>query len=241
MTSTVFVKPYSNPRRAAAAAAHHTWLAALDSSVAIPSLIEVLPDALVFDHVDGSHPGPGDLGRVADALGRLHAAAHTRQLHAATLDTPFLAGHGLVITDFHSPRRTVLKTLPAPLLSALGPDAAVAIYKDANLRNFLLTDTTVTIVDFDDLSLAPFGYDLAKLVVSTAMTHGRPDPEEIDHALGSYNARAGAGRTCSAPQLRTYAEIHYQLTAAYLHRNGYRHPWPHVRPWAVPRRSTSPA
>jgi len=229
----VFVKPFTDPRRAAAAAAHHTWLVGLDSGVAMPHLIEIRPDALVFDHVDGAHPGAGDLGRVADALGRLHGAAHTRYLHTATLHTPFPAGRGLVITDFHSPRRTVLETLPAPLRSALGPDAAVAIYKDANLRNFLLTDTTVSIVDFDDLTLAPFGYDLAKLVVSTAMTHGRPDPDEIDHALRTYNTHTAAGGTCSVPQFHAYAELHHQLTAPYLHRNGYRHPWPAVRPWAA--------
>ena len=40
------------------------------------------------------------------------------------------------------------------------------------MRNVLVTPSGPALVDFDDLTLAPFGYDLAKLVVSTAMTFG---------------------------------------------------------------------
>ena len=66
------------------------------------------------------------------------------------------------------------------------------------------------------------------------MTHGRLDPHAVELALETYNSHTGqAGRhtTCSTRHLRAYAEFHHLLTAPYLHRNGYCHPWPKVRPW----------
>ncbi|WP_420867541.1 hypothetical protein [Amycolatopsis rubida] len=89
-------------------------------------------------------------------------------------------------------------------------------------------------VDFDDLTLAPFGYDLAKLVVSTGMTHGTLRSEATEAALAVYNICAGRpddATACTFGQLRVYAEFHHRLTARYLHRNGYCHAWPDVRPW----------
>ena len=53
-----------------------------------------------------------------------------------------------------------------------------------------MTATGPAIVDFDDLTLAPFGYDLAKLVVSTAMTHGPLPAEAITAALVRLHHRA---------------------------------------------------
>lgn len=167
---------------------------------------------------------------LARALGRLHAAAHKRQLHAARLGAPFLALGGLEIGDFVTSRRETLNRMPIPVAQL-----PVAFYKDANIRNFLLTDGNVAIVDFDDLTLAPFGYDLAKLIVSTAMTYGRLDPREIEAALAVYNTHSAAAggdtTTCSGQRLRLYAEFHHLLTARYLHRNGYRDAWSEVRPW----------
>jgi hypothetical protein len=40
-------------------------------------------------------------------------------------------------------------------------------------------------VDIDDLTLAPFGYDLVKLVVTLAMTHGRLPGNALGRALGA--------------------------------------------------------
>ncbi len=237
MTSPVFVKRYHAPHRAAAARAHRDWLAGLKCDVRLPALRLADPHQLVFEHLGYQRPDPGDLGVLAEALGRLHAAAYTRQLHAAQLDEPFPASNGLVIGDFVSPRREALHRMPLPVAGL-----PVAFYKDANIRNFLLTDDGVAIIDFDDLTLAPFGYDLAKLIVSTAMTHGHLDPHEIKAALAVYNTHSAAAggdtTTCSGERLRVYAEFHHLLTARYLHRNGYRHTWPEVRPWwesEVPR------
>jgi hypothetical protein len=233
MTSPVFVKRYHTPRRAAAARAHRDWLAGLECGVRLPALRSADPHHLVFEHLDHQQPGPGDLGALAGSLGRLHAAAYTRQLHAARHDEPFPASDGMVIGDFVTPRREALHRIPVPVAGL-----PVAFYKDANIRNFLLTDDGVAIVDFDDLTLAPFGYDLAKLVVSTAMTHGHLDPRKVEEALEIYNthtAQAGGDTTtCSPERLRVYAEFHHLLTARYLHRNGYSHAWPVVRPWREP-------
>ena len=232
MTGAVFTKRYQDPHRAAAATAHRDWLTRLDCDVRVPVLRSAEPHQLVFEHLGHQQPGPGDLDVLAQALGRMHAAAYTGQLHAAELDEPFPAPHGLVICDFVTPRRDALDRMPVPVAAL-----PAAFYKDANIRNFLLTDEGVAIVDFDDLTLAPFGYDLAKLVVSTAMTHGRLDPHEVKQALQTYNAhtaRLDVDTACSLEQLRVYAECHHQLTARYLHRNGYRHTWPDVRPWREP-------
>lgn len=229
MTAAVFVKSYQDSRRATAARAHWEWLVALGSGVRVPDLRSAEPRQLVFEHLGDQQPGAADLGVLAQALGRLHAAAYTEQLHTAQLDAPFTSPTGLVIDDFVSSRRELLDRLPMPALGR-----PVAIYKDANLRNFLLTDDGVAIVDFDDLTLAPFGYDLAKLVVSTAMTHGRLDPGEVEQALDVYNSytpEADGGVSCSLDQLKVYTEFHHVLTARYLHHNGYHHAWPEVRPW----------
>lgn len=195
----------------------------------MPTLRSATARELVFEHLGSRQPNADDLSVLAAALGRLHAAAYTRQLHAARLDKPFAVPCGLIIMDFVTPRRQALTRIPLPVNGL-----PAALYKDANIRNFLLTDNGVAIVDFDDLTLAPFGYDLAKLIVSTAMTHGQLDPSEVEFALKIYNthtAQAGRDTTCALPQLRAYAEFHHRLTARYLHRNGYRHPWPEVRPW----------
>jgi hypothetical protein len=229
VTGAVFVKCYPTQDRATAARAHRNWLAGLECGVRVPALRSTQPHQLVFEHLGHRWPGPADLGVLAQALGQLHAAAYAKQLHAARLDEPFGASGGLVIRDFVTPRRKVLDWMPVPLAGL-----PVAFYKDANIRNFLLTDDGVAIVDFDDLTLAPFGYDLAKLVVSTAMTHGRPNPREVWHALEIYNthtANTAGHPTCSPQRLRVYAEFHHLLTTRYLHRNGYCHSWPEVRPW----------
>lgn len=229
MTPAVFVKTYQDPRRAMTARAHWEWLAALGSGIRMPDLRSARAGRLVFEHLGHRQPGADKLDRLAQTLGRLHAAAHTEQLHAARLDTPFTSPSGLVIDDFVASRQELLDRMHLPVLGR-----PVAIYKDANIRNFLLTDDGAAIVDFDDLTLAPFGYDLAKLIVSTAMTHGELDPSTIEQALYVYNtctSDAGGDMACSLDQLKTYAEMHHLLTMRYLHRNGYHQAWPQVRPW----------
>lgn len=230
--TTTFTKHYRDPQRAQAARQHRDWLAALDSGVPVPALRIASPHRLELEHLGHRQPGRNDLSLLAGALGRLHAAAYARQLHAARPDTPFATPAGLVITDFVTPRRSLLAQLPVP-----ANGLPMAFYKDANIRNFLLSDAGPAIVDFDDLTLAPFGYDLAKLIVSTAMTYGRLDSHEVEAALEVYNghsAAVGGNTACPVERLQVFAEFHHLCTVRYLHRNGYRYPWPEVRPWTQP-------
>jgi aminoglycoside/choline kinase family phosphotransferase len=99
----------------------------------------------------------------------------------------------------------------------------------------------VGIVDFDDLTLAPFGYDLAKLIVSAAMTYGRLPKSTLDDCLNAYNDAAQTACDpydvdlgCSFEDLVQYSEIHHVLTSGYLGRHGYIHTWPDARPWPAP-------
>jgi Ser/Thr protein kinase RdoA (MazF antagonist) len=199
----------------------------LAADIRLPRLCSASGRRLVLEYLDGRQPEPDDLPSVAAALGRLHATAHTHHLHAARLDTPFTATPQLVMVDFITPRKTHVTEIPN--LQHL----PVSFYKDCNIRNVILTDNGVAIIDFDDLGLAPFGYDLAKLVVSAAMTHGRLSTMLIGQALDAYNAhtRTVADAECSTTALQRYADIHHRLTAHYIGSHGYSHAWPDVSPW----------
>jgi Ser/Thr protein kinase RdoA (MazF antagonist) len=102
-----------------------------------------------------------------------------------------------------------------------------------------LTTTGPVTIDFDDLTLAPFGYDLAKLTVTLAMTNGPLPAWQITAALDAYNTAAAAGCPQAAAvtweQLMTWAEIHHILTSRYKDRSGYQHSWHDLRP-CQPRR-----
>lgn len=227
----IFVKRYRAPGAAAAAALHLTWLTSLGTGIRLPALRMLAGTRLVTELLTGHHPRPEDFPVVAAAIGALHRDAYDRHLHHARLDRPYRVG-GLLIADFVTSRRNILARDPTPYAGI-----PAAIYKDTNVRNVLLTEHGVALVDFDDLTLAPFGYDLAKLIVSAAMTYGQPAPGSVTDALATYNTQVGTC-VCTVDRLRRYAELHGSLTAPYLHRNGYRHPWPTVRPWPAPTRSS---
>ncbi|MEU2616321.1 phosphotransferase [Micromonospora sp. NPDC007271] len=230
MSPAGFVKRYADPARGVAAQAHLRWLQQLGSDVRLPHLHPGTATHLILEHLDGTPPQPRDLPRLAAVLGRLHGTAYARELHAAHLDRPFHSQAGPILPAFHTGRHTVL--------AQVGVDPTglpAAFYKDANLRNFIITDTGPAVVDFDDLTLAPFGYDLAKLIVSAAMTYGTLDSHQAEVVVAAYTHHVeitgGPTNSCTFAQLTRYAEMHHLLTARYLHRNGYRHPWPAVRPW----------
>ncbi|WP_051407431.1 phosphotransferase [Nocardia sp. CNY236] len=227
MTTTTFIKNYASACLAETARAHHDWLRRLDAAVCIPHLYGLTGTRMVLERIDGEQPGPTDLPIVAASLGHLHTTAHTRHLHAGRLDQPFQATPTLTLIDFVSPR---IAALPQTLAISELP---VALYKDSNIRNFILTDHKVAIIDFDELTLAPFGYDLAKLVVSAAMTHGPLSNELIEHTLNSYNSETASitDAYCDMRRFQTYTDIHHRLTVSYLDRHGYTHAWPDVRPW----------
>ncbi|UQU66835.1 aminoglycoside phosphotransferase family protein [Couchioplanes caeruleus] len=238
MSRTVFIKRYTDPARGLAAQRHLRWLQHLDSGVHLPHLYPSTATYLLLERLHGRLLNPDDLPAVAVILGLLHGSAYARELRAARLDQPFNTATGTVIPAFTTGREHVLAHL-SPEWSG----APACFYKDANRRNFLITAHGPALVDFDDLTLAPFGYDLAKLIVSTAMTFGHLPAERLHAVRGAYTrsvAHAGGPpASCSPSQLAGYAEVHHLLTARYLHRNDYQHLWPSVRPWPAPAPRTA--
>ncbi len=235
-----FTKPYRTAEAASRAVAHHTWLDEL--GMPVPRLLAHHPQLLKLEHLTGRHARPADVPAVARLLGQTHTAAHRAILHAARLDQDFhLPGIGK-LSAFTSSRtarvRQIMgaKTVPGPIFTA---DQAVhvietaagepaAFYKDSNPRNFLITPSEIAVIDFDDLTSAPFGYDLAKLLVTSAMTHGPLPPRLADEALTAYNQ--ATPYRCSPARLTDWLEIHHILTTPYLGRNGYAHSWHTLRP-----------
>lgn len=257
-TRTIFTKTYRDVTRRAAAVRHLRFLtdacaaAGTPASIRLPALVGEDGPHLVMERLDGVPAHPTDLPAVATAMGYLHAATFDAGLHGADLDRPFTVDDW-AIPSFFQGRQRVLDAMP--IAARRGP---AAIYKDFNVHNVLVqpaprdhaaTLTTPTaghlivgVVDFDDLTLAPFGYDLAKLLLSAAMTYG-PAPRQLyEECRDSYNDAVATAATdaptrargCSIDDLVLFAEIHHMLTAKYLGRRGYRHAWPDVRPWPAP-------
>ncbi|RJL22025.1 phosphotransferase [Bailinhaonella thermotolerans] len=236
----VFSKRHPSPEQAHAAAAHHRWLTS--HHVPAPRLLAVRGNHTLWQHVPGHHARPHDLVAVAALLGRIHAHLYRAELHAAPLDQPFHTRQAGALPAFPGQRLAAVRrrltcspAAPSPLdldtAAALLSSAAAepaAIYKDANVRNVLVSPETIRLIDFDDLTLAPFGYDLAKLIVSAAMTYGPLPVELISRSLAAYNAH-DLPHACTLPRLLDWAEIHHLLTRPYLGRNGYRYGWEATR------------
>ncbi|GGX75935.1 phosphotransferase [Streptomyces hiroshimensis] len=240
MTSTRFTKGYVSARQAAEAARHYHWLTAHARPLLQPALTAVAPASLTFAWVEGRHAEPHDLPRLAGMLGDAHGAAWTSDLHHASLAMPHTFRDGAPFPDYVACRKVALRkrleqghlrdaSVLDMLLALLEETAGgpVAFYKDSNPRNFLITtDGTIFTVDTDDLTLAPFGYDLAKLITTLVMTHGPIEPPGIEQALDLYNAAASRHDTRLAAtdlqRLHAFLTLHVHLTAPYTGRNGYR-------------------
>ena len=122
-------------------------------------------------------------------------------------------------------------------------DGPAAFYKDANPRNFLITpEGTPVTIDFDDLTLAPFGYDLAKLIVTLAMTHGPIPAASIASRadLVQHGCRPALPGTAGVTreELTNWAEIHHILTSRYATDGRYPFRWGQARPSAAPEGAT---
>lgn len=248
MTARTFVKQYSTAARRYRAERNHAWLSTRAAPLALPRIVDSRPTELVFEWIDGRHAEPRDLVKLADHLGEAHGATWSSSMRHARLSAPHRATDGHSIPGFLGPREAALRrrfrdgviTTLQDLHYALGlarkaASGPAAFYKDTNPRNILITRSGHPItLDTDDLSLAPFGYDLAKLVVTLSMTHGSLPEPWVSRALTVYNSAAAAhhpalgGTTMS--RLLDYAELHAILTAPYLGHGGYRWPWNHVRP-----------
>jgi Phosphotransferase enzyme family len=244
----IYTKHYRDAAARDRAQRNYWWLASLGSPLRLPRLLTATRQQLGFERITGRHAVAEDLEPLAAHLGQVHAIAHTARLCHIRLDASFTTASGHLIPGFLIRRLDAITralgtgNVPGSALSTgqaerLLHDACgepAAFYKDANPRNFLITATGPVTVDFDDLSLAPFGYDLAKLVITLAMTCGPLPASQITAALGAYNAatrqRCPEAGTVTWTQLMAWAEIHHILTSRYLGRSGYQHSWHELRP-----------
>jgi Ser/Thr protein kinase RdoA (MazF antagonist) len=254
MNAAAHTKRYPDIVGRARAYANYQWLARLGSPLHLPALMPgSVPDTLVFEQIEGRHAQPSDLPMLAGHLGHMHATAYVRDLHRAQLGQPHRTPAGYELPSFPSRRQEAVTrelhtgtvcgarfTASRARLLIAHADGPAAFYKDANPRNFLITPTGNTVmVDFDDLTLAPFGYDLAKLIVTLAMTHGRVPEHYISAALHAYNLATASHCATLAPvrwhELMNWAEIHHILTSRYAADGRYHYSWDAARPRTRPR------
>jgi Ser/Thr protein kinase RdoA (MazF antagonist) len=246
--SREYIKCYPDAATTNRAEANYMWLARLQGPAYLPKLYSSGERELGFEHIEGRHAEPADLPMLAAHLGDIHGTAYAAELHRAQLNRPYYANGGQVLPSFPAGRLAAVgrelsagnvpdATLTIPQAQRLIADAdgPAAFYKDANPRNFLITATETPItIDFDDLTLAPFGYDLAKLVVTLAMTHGPLPPTAITTALTAYNdatrARHELLPAVTWDDLMNWAEIHNILTSRYTVDGRYPFRWNEVRP-----------
>lgn len=243
-----FLKRYASAPARNRAEANYRWLTRLQGPAHLPELRYSGERELCFEHVEGRHALPADLTMLAAHLGDVHGSVHQAELCKTELPRPYRAAGGQVLPSFPAGRLAAVERelaaghVPGARFTILqahrlitSADGPAAFYKDANPRNFLITpDGTPVTIDFDDLSLAPFGYDLAKLIVTLAMTHGRIHGAAITEALSAYNLAAN-GHCPTLPhvtwnELMGWAEIHHILTARYADNGRYPLPWDQVRP-----------
>ncbi|RZB19314.1 phosphotransferase [Streptomyces sp. F001] len=255
MTGRIFTKAYATEAKRVAAQRNHEWLRRHAKPMALPPITGSRARELTFAWADGRHAEPRDLERVARHLGLCHEAAWRSSLRRARLTTAYVSD-GHVIAGFVAPRAAALhqRLRAGYMASARALDAALTLlhrtadrpatfYKDTNPRNILIAPSGPPVtVDTDDLTLAPFGYDLAKLVVTLSMTYGPLPVALIEQALTAYNSAAATHHPqlsqTTLTQLMEYAELHGILTAPYLGRGGYRWPWTRVHPTSTPRSRT---
>jgi hypothetical protein len=243
------VKTYADAATCRQAQLNYAILSGLSvPDLHLPRLQATDDHQTVFTLLPGRAAVPTDLPRIAKALGHLHRLAFATHLRSARLDRPFTIG-GTVVLGFTDQRHqrslaglaepdhgSLLTARDIEHLFAMAGSWSAALYKDANPRNFLIAaDAPIGIIDFDDLTLAPFGYDLAKLIVTLAMTHGALESDPINEALRQYNQAATdtpeQDAPCPPQRLAMFCELHHLFTAPYAGQHGYRHRWPDVRPW----------
>jgi Ser/Thr protein kinase RdoA (MazF antagonist) len=243
-----YVKQYASAPARNRAEANYRWLIRLQGPAYLPELRYSGERELRFQHIEGRHALPADLTMLAAHLGHVHGSIHAAELRRAQLPRPYSAAGGQLLPAFPAGRLAAVERelaaghVPGARLTVsqarrliASADGPPAFYKDANPRNFLITpDGTPVTIDFDDLTLAPFGYDLAKLIVTLAMTHGPIPAAAITEALSAYNLAANSH--CPAlphvtwNELMGWAEIHHILTARYAGNGRYPFPWDQARP-----------
>ncbi|GAA2342126.1 phosphotransferase [Dactylosporangium salmoneum] len=240
MSRALFTKHYATPVHAARAVRHYRWIDGHAKPMRQPDLHAIGPDSLTFERVEGRCVGPEDLPRMAELLGHAHGAAWRSDLQSASVRTPHHFHDGTPFDDYLGLRQLALRrrheqgylpnTEALDAMLALLHETAhepFAFYKDSNPRNFIITTAgDIVTVDTDDLSLAPMGYDLAKLIATLHLTYGPLADRAVNDALFAYNEAAGGyGAQLGATDRRRlddFLTLHAVLTAPYIGHNGYR-------------------
>jgi hypothetical protein len=181
----------------------------------------------------------GDLEAAAAVIGRMHCRwRDSRARYVVGLDHPservFSAPRRapvearLRVTQDHG---NLLHRVSLDRLWMLADARAQCFYKDCNALNFILRGHRVSLVDFDTLTVAPAGYDLAKLLLTVMMRRGNGSAGLVRRCLGVYNAElcVKGGAPCGADRLLLFMELHWLLTMPYMAKNGYQVPWPALR------------
>lgn len=243
-----FAKRYADNSTATRAVANHKWFSTLPIPFQVPALISARGNVLRFEYLPGRHARPADLHHLAGLLGRMDAIVHSHALGGARANDSYARVGGNILPGFGEARRDklhsmfrrgrVVNTRALPFFEKWLKKASnmeASVYKDANLRNFLVSRNEVAIVDFDTVTLAPFGYDLAKLVVTLAMTYGAISSPMVKMTLSRYNeAAASLGAVyCRPAAFAAWTEFHHVLTTPFLGQGGYNFSWADVRPWSI--------
>ena len=236
MSVAVWWKDYVSDDHLRRSIVHHAWV--VETDLAVPALrhVDVIGRRLAFERLPGRHAvASDDLALVAADLGRWHARLARRELVNVEADASlpidggelhgFLAVRAEPLSGANAPG-AIVTPADIPTLAALAAGATTGVYKDVNVRNVLLDGGVVRHVDVDDVTLAPAGYDLGKLLLSWAMTHGRRPA--IEDVLDCYNTAAGQ-ELCDREHLAVWLELHYVLTYRYRAAGHYAHGWPSLR------------
>jgi Ser/Thr protein kinase RdoA (MazF antagonist) len=175
-----------------------------------------------------------------DATSLLNATAVLAEFHAAAIERTSGGMPKGSLLDFESPRRKPLleafgsRNTNSPIriddldrvfeLAASGPSC---VYKDANFRNMLNSKGRIYFVDFDDLTKAPIGYDLAKLWMTLKMSDPLLPNQTLLSCLATYNHRLSV--KTNLEELSVWLELNWLLTQRYVGTN-YLNRWPDLRP-----------
>lgn len=245
MTPGAFRKSFPDVEAADAAVAHQRWLMGLRSGVALPELLAHTGSTLEFERIAGPTAEPDDITTVARTLGQLHRAAWRGGLRHAEMNRPFPVPGAKKLPGFAEPRRQRLHAALARTECALthhvidkwldaSVNLPVALYKDANPRNVIVSpDRGPVLVDFDTLTLAPVGYDLAKLIVTMAMTFGAVSREQVIETRTRYVTAFGIDPgLCPLGHIQVWAEFHHLLTHPWRGQH-YAYNWNTVRTWSI--------
>lgn len=205
----VYNKYYQSDSTCSLAYSHYLLLRS--AGIAVPSYhSEFSPNGssrqpvLSMAYIPGVHAGSNNAGQIAAILADLHSAEPVKEwiLRKAAQQT--------------SQERALYRREYGPAASEL----PLSVYKDANYRNFVVSDRIYTL-DYDTLTLAPAGYDLAKFFVSVGMHEGNVSNECMTRALRTYLNKTGAHLTKGV--FRTLLNINIIRTRKYIGHGGYRY------------------